>query len=479
MACRNKAKTVGFLASSLPMFAENTQKFNIQNFYWLTTLIFVQLYTVSMNILLLGSGGREHALAWKIKQSPLCGNLYIAPGNAGTGLVGTNLPIGVNDFEGQKQFCLQNNIDMVVVGPEEPLVKGVYDFYMGDAALKHMVVIGPSGYGAQLEGSKAFSKKFMQRHNIPTAAYAEFDATNFEEGKHYIANHTLPVVLKADGLAAGKGVVIATTHQEALEVFEEMIVNRQFGDASSRVVVEQFLDGIEVSVFVLTNTKQYKIIGHAKDYKRIGVGDTGLNTGGMGCVSPVPFAQGAFMEKVERTIIQPTISGLLAENIVYNGFVFFGLINVQGEPMVIEYNCRMGDPETEVVLPLLKNDIVDLFLAVHEGRLEQTDILFDSRACATVVAVSGGYPGQYEKGYVIEGLNDYDGAGNSITFHAGTQLVNGNVVTNGGRVLVVSSFGHTITEASASSKAVLEGISFNGMYFRHDIGFEFVGPSLQ
>jgi len=455
------------------MFAENTQKINIQNFYWQTTLIFVQLYTVSMNILLLGSGGREHALAWKMTQSTLCSQLYIAPGNAGTGLVGTNVPFGVNEFEAQKQFCLQNNIHMVVVGPEEPLVKGVYDFYTGDEALKHIIVIGPSGYGAQLEGSKAFSKKFMRRHNIPTAAYAEFDTTNFEEGKQYIANHTLPIVLKADGLAAGKGVVIATTHEEALQVFEEMIVNRQFGDASARVVIEQFLDGIEVSVFVLTNTKEYKIIGHAKDYKRIGVGDTGLNTGGMGCVSPVPFAQGAFMEKVERTIIQPTINGLLTENIVYNGFVFFGLINVKGEPMVIEYNCRMGDPETEVVLPLLKNDIVDLFLAVHEGRLNETEIESDNRSCATVVAVSGGYPGHYEKGYVIDGLNNGYDTGNSFIFHAGTSLVNGDVLTNGGRVLAVSSFGNSITEAAASSKAVLEGISFNGMYFRHDIGFEF------
>jgi len=412
-------------------------------------------------------------LAWKMKQSPLCGQLFIAPGNAGTATVGTNVPIGVNEFEAQKQFCLGNSIDMVVVGPEEPLVNGVYNFYVEDEALRHIIVIGPSAYGAQLEGSKAFSKKFMQRHNIPTAAYAEFDDTNFEEGKQYIAQHTLPVVLKADGLAAGKGVVIATTHGEALQVFEEMIVNRQFGDASSRVVVEQFLDGIEVSVFALTDGKEYKIIGHAKDYKRIGVGDTGLNTGGMGCVSPVPFAQGAFMQTVEDTIIKPTINGLLAENIVYNGFVFFGLINVKGEPMVIEYNCRMGDPETEVVLPLLKNDIVELFLAVHKGNLNEKDVVFDSRACAAVVAVSGGYPSHYEKGYVIDGLNNSGGGDNTIIFHAGTKLVNGDVLTNGGRVLAVSSYGDNITEAAKLSKITLDGISFNGMYYRHDIGFEF------
>ena len=455
------------------MFAENTQKFNIQNFYWQTTLIFVQLYTVYMKILLLGSGGREHALAWKMKQSNLCGQLYIAPGNAGTGTVGINVPIGVNDFESQKEFCLQNGIDMVVVGPEEPLVKGVYDFFTGDDALKHIIVIGPSAFGAQLEGSKAFSKKFMQRHNIPTAAYAEFDTANFDEGKKYIAQHTLPVVLKADGLAAGKGVVIATTHQEALQVFEEMIVNKQFGDASARVVVEQFLEGIEVSVFVLTNTKEYKIIGHAKDYKRIGVGDTGLNTGGMGCVSPVPFVGGAFMDKVVNNIIQPTINGLLAENIVYNGFVFFGLINVKGEPMVIEYNCRMGDPETEVVLPLLRNDLVELFLALHKGLLGEIEISFDNRACATVVAVSGGYPGEYEKGFVIDGLKDDYVNGNTFIFHAGTKLAGANVVTNGGRVLAVSSYGNSLTDAAGQSKAVLEGISFSGMYYRDDIGYEF------
>lgn len=427
-----------------------------------------------MNILLLGSGGREHALAWKMIQSPLCTQLFIAPGNAGTAQCGTNVTIGVNDFAAQKAFCLANNIELVVVGPEEPLVKGVYDFYVNDEALQHIKVIGPSAEGAQLEGSKAYSKKFMQRHNIPTAAYAEFDTTNFEEGKQYIAQHTLPIVLKADGLAAGKGVVIATTHEEALQVFEEMIVNRQFGDASSRVVIEQFLDGIEISVFVLTNGKDYKIIGHAKDYKRIGVGDKGLNTGGMGCVSPVPFADEAFMQKVEETIIKPTVYGLTTENITYNGFIFFGLIKVDGEPMVIEYNCRMGDPETEVVMPRLQTDIVELFNAVHNGNLAETTVSFDERACTTIVAVSGGYPGDYEKGFVISGLNDTgDDNEDTIIFHAGTKFADEDVVTNGGRVLAVSSYGDTITNAAQRSKQALASISFNGMYFRNDIGYEF------
>lgn len=427
-----------------------------------------------MNILLLGSGGREHALAWKMMQSPLCTQLFIAPGNAGTAQCGTNVTIGVNDFAAQKAFCLANNIELVVVGPEEPLVKGVYDFYVNDEALQHIKVIGPSAEGAQLEGSKAYSKKFMQRHNIPTAAYAEFDTTNFEEGKQYIAQHTLPIVLKADGLAAGKGVVIATTHEEALQVFEEMIVNRQFGDASSRVVIEQFLDGIEISVFVLTNGKDYKIIGHAKDYKRIGVGDKGLNTGGMGCVSPVPFADEAFMQKVEETIIKPTVYGLTTENITYNGFIFFGLIKVDGEPMVIEYNCRMGDPETEVVMPRLQTDIIELFNAVHNGNLAETTVSFDERACTTIVAVSGGYPGDYEKGFVISGLNDTgDDNEDTIIFHAGTKFADEDVVTNGGRVLAVSSYGDTITNAAQRSKQALASISFNGMYFRNDIGYEF------
>lgn len=427
-----------------------------------------------MNILLLGSGGREHALAWKIAKSSHCTALFIAPGNAGTQLCGTNINIGVNDFEAQKKFCLENGIELLVVGPEEPLVKGIYDFYTGDESLKHIAVIGPSAFGAQLEGSKAFSKKFMQRQNIPTAAYAEFTNENFEEGKKYIAAHSLPVVLKADGLAAGKGVVIAATHEDALQAFEEMIINKQFGDASSKVVIEQFLDGIETSVFALTDGVEYKIIGHAKDYKRIGEGDTGLNTGGMGCVSPVPFVDEVFMGKVINRIIEPTINGFAKENIVYKGFVFFGLISVGGEPYVIEYNCRMGDPETEVVMPRLKNDILELFLAVHNNSLKDVRIAYDDRACATVVAVSGGYPGDYAKGFAITGFPESNANEETVVFHAGTKQSGNEVLTNGGRVLAVTSYGSTITGAVNKSKAFLAGIKFEGMYFRSDIGYEFV-----
>lgn len=426
-----------------------------------------------MNILLLGSGGREHALAWKIGQSKLCSKLFIAPGNAGTMSCGTNVNITATDFETQKKFCLENGIQLVVVGPEEPLVKGVYDFFQTDQALQHIKVIGPSALGAQLEGSKAFSKKFMQRHNIPTAAYAEFIDNNFEEGKAYIKNHSLPVVLKADGLAAGKGVLICNSYDEALMTFEEMIIKRQFGDAGSKVVIEEFLDGIEASVFVLTDGKDYKIIGHAKDYKRIGEGDTGLNTGGMGCVSPVPFVDETFMEKVERNIIRPTVNGLAAENIIYKGFIFFGLINVKNEPFVIEYNCRMGDPETEVVMPRLKNDIVELFLAVHNGTLKDQQIIYDDKAFATIVAVSGGYPGDYKKGMEIKGLENLRHGNDTTVFHAGTKQADDAVVTNGGRVLTVTSYGNNITEAVNRSKTVLQQIHFDGMYFRSDIGYEF------
>jgi phosphoribosylamine--glycine ligase len=426
-----------------------------------------------MNILLVGSGGREHALAWKMSKSKLLKQLFIAPGNAGTAQFGVNVNIGVNDFESQKNFCLEHNIQMVVVGPEEPLVKGIYDFYMNDESLKKIMVIGPSAFGAQLEGSKAFSKKFMQRHNIPTAGYAEFTKDNFEDGKQYILSQSIPVVLKADGLAAGKGVVIAQTHEEALQSFEEMIINQQFGDASSKVVIEEFLSGIEISVFALTDGSNYKIIGHAKDYKRIGVGDTGLNTGGMGCVSPVPFADDVFMQKVIERIVEPTINGFHKEAIVYEGFVFFGLINVNNEPYVIEYNCRMGDPETEVVMPRLQNDIVELFLATHHHTLNDVKIAFDDRACATVVAVSGGYPGDYKKGFVINGLNQTANQSNTIIFHAGTTLNGNEVVTNGGRVLAISSYGSNITEAVQYSKEVLGQITFDGMYYRNDIGYEF------
>ncbi len=427
-----------------------------------------------MNILLLGSGGREHALAWKMTQSHHCDNLFIAPGNAGTTEFGTNLPIAVTDFAAIKDTCLTQKINMVVVGPEEPLVKGIYDFFQHDPLLQPIIVVGPSAEAAQLEGSKAFSKKFMQRHQIPTASYAEFTEENFEEGKKYIAQHSLPIVLKADGLAAGKGVVIAQTHAEALTVFEEMIIHKQFGEASSKVVIEEFLQGIEVSVFALTDGEAYQIIGHAKDYKRIGEGDTGLNTGGMGCVSPVPFMDQVFMQKVEERIIKPTINGLSTEKLNYHGFVFFGLMNVQGEPMVIEYNCRMGDPETEVVMPLLQTDLVALFAAMDNGTLADANISFDERSCATIVAVSGGYPGDYEKNLVISGLADLQINGNeSFVFHAGTKLNGHRTETNGGRVLAVTSYGNTITEAVAASKIILEKISFDGMKYRRDIGYEF------
>ncbi len=431
-----------------------------------------------MNILILGSGGREHALAWKIKQSPLCSHLFIAPGNAGTMHCGENIDIDVNDFASIQKFCIKENIELVVVGPEDPLVNGIYDFLKNEEVFAKGegwsgIVIGPSAAGAQLEGSKSFSKHFMQRHNIPTAAYAKFNKLNYQQGKQYISQHTLPIVLKADGLAAGKGVIICNTHNEALTAFEEMIVNKQFGKASAKVVIEEFLQGIEVSVFVLTDGIDYKIIGHAKDYKRIGEGDTGLNTGGMGCVSPVPFVNDTFMAKVEERIIKPTIKGLQTEQLEYKGFVFIGLMNVNGEPYVIEYNCRLGDPETEVILPRLKNDIVEMFVALHKGELDKVEVAFNERAAATIVAVSGGYPGKCEKNKVIQLPPLSEGLGEAV-FHAGTKQEGNAIVTNGGRVLAVTAYGKDIKEAVARSLDLLKEITFEGMYYRCDIGYEFI-----
>jgi phosphoribosylamine--glycine ligase len=426
-----------------------------------------------MKILILGSGGREHAFAWKIQQSALCDKLFVAPGNAGTSQPGVNINIPVTNFNAIKDFCVENKIEMVVVGPEDPLVLGIYDYFKKDELLSSIVVIGPSAAAAQMEGSKAFSKHFMQRHNIPTAGYAEFDENNFEEGLNYLEKHTLPIVLKADGLAAGKGVVICESTTHAQQVFTSMIKDRQFGEASAKVVVEEFLQGIEVSVFVLTDGKDYKIIGHAKDYKRIGEGDTGLNTGGMGCVSPVPFVNDTFMQKVEERIIIPTVNGIRQEGLEYKGFVFFGLMKVGDEPYVIEYNCRMGDPETEVILPRLKNNLVELFLAVDNGTLADQKITFDERACATIVAVSGGYPGDYRKGLEINGFASIDEFKDVLLFHAGTKHSGDKVVTNGGRVLTVSAFGNTIHDAVKHSMQALNSISYEGMYYRSDIGYEF------
>ncbi len=427
-----------------------------------------------MNVLILGSGGREHALAWKLRQSKLCSRLLIAPGNAGTTQYGENINISVTDFEAIEKVCVNEFIEMIIVGPEEPLVKGIYDFFQSNEALKLKTVVGPSAAAAQLEGSKAFSKKFMQRHSIPTAGYAAFDEASYESGKEYISNHPLPIVLKADGLAAGKGVIICETHEAALAAFEEMILQKQFGRASAKVVIEEFLKGIELSVFVLTNGQQYKIIGHAKDYKRIGEGDTGLNTGGMGCVSPVPFADDAFMQKVEENIIRPTVNGLNEERLEYNGFIFIGLMNVEGNPYVIEYNCRLGDPETEVLMPRLKNDLLELLVANRIHQLNDVKIEFDSRAVATVVAVSGGYPGDYKKGIQIIGLPAMQpGREDLLIFHAGTTEKDGAILTTGGRVLTVTAFGPDIPQAVEKSLKELEKINFANMFYRKDIGFEF------
>ena len=412
-----------------------------------------------MKILLLGSGGREHALAWKLSQSNQCTQLFIAPGNAGTAQCGTNINLSsANDFAEVKKFCVEEAIGMVVVGPEDPLVNGITDIFAADVATAAIPVIGPSAYGAQLEGSKAFAKAFMQRHNIPTAGYQEFSTDNYEEGVQYIAKHALPIVLKADGLAAGKGVLICNNHVEALAEFELMIQQNKFGEASKKVVVEDFLSGIEMSVFALTDGKNYVLLPDAKDYKRIGVGDTGLNTGGMGAVSPVPFADDAFMKKVEEQVIKPTINGIYKEQINYTGFVFFGLIKVGEDPFVIEYNCRMGDPETEVVMPRLKNDLVTLLKAAAEKKLDTVTVTCDERYACTVVAVSGGYPGDYEKGFEITGLDA--ATPDSLIFHAGTKKAYDAILTNGGRVLCVTSYGDSVADAVNKSKDVLGQISF-------------------
>ena len=426
-----------------------------------------------MNILLIGSGGRENALAWKMAQSHQCDEIFIAPGNPGTAEFGTNLPIEINDFDALKKAAIEHQIEMIVVGPEEPLVKGIYDFFAGDPLTAHINIIGPSAQAAQLEGSKAFSKHFMQRHQIPTASYAEFTLENYEQGLAYISAHALPIVLKADGLAAGKGVIIAATHQEALTSYKEMLQDKQFGAASDKVVIEQFLEGIEVSVFALTDGTHYQIIGHAKDYKRIGEGDTGLNTGGMGCVSPVPFMDATFMAKVTTQIVEPTIKGILQEGLVYKGFVFFGLMNCQGEPYVIEYNCRLGDPETEVILPRLQTDLVSLLAAGDNGTLEDVNIQYHEESFATVMAVSGGYPGSYQKNFPIQGIELAQKLPDSLVFQAGTGFQENTIVTKGGRVLTVTSQGKDLQEAVEKAQKALSNIQFEGMYFRKDIGYEF------
>ena len=422
-----------------------------------------------MNVLILGSGGREHAFAWKISQSSLCKKLFIAPGNAGTTQVGTNVNIGVNDFEKIKELCISEQVSMIVVGPEDPLVNGIYDFFNEDESLQHITVIGPSKKGAQLEGSKEFSKKFMIKHNIPTAAYQSFTKDTLEEGYQFLETLSAPYVLKADGLAAGKGVLIPETLEEAKESLKEMLTDAKFGNASSKVVIEEHLKGIELSVFVLTDGVSYKILPSAKDYKRIGEGDKGLNTGGMGAISPVPFADRFFIEKVEREIIKPTIKGLVEEDIDYKGFIFIGLMVENGNPKVIEYNVRMGDPETEVVIPRIKSDLLNLFKGIGNGSFSEVDFDISEEVAATVMLVSGGYPESYVKGKEINGFDEVEG---SILFHSGTITKDDKIVTNGGRVMAITSFGQDIDKAVNKSLQNAEKIDFKGKYYRKDIGFD-------
>ena len=421
-----------------------------------------------MNILIIGSGGREHAFGWKLKQSKKVENLFFAPGNAGTSQIGTNLSAGVSDFQKIKTLALQHNIGLMLIGPEVPLVEGLHDFFAGDPELTKVLVVGPKKEGAQLEGSKDFAKDFMMRHNIPTAKYLTVTSQNLDEGFAFLQTLKAPYVLKADGLAAGKGVLIIDSLEETKISLKEMLAG-QFGDASRKVVIEEFLNGIEVSVFAVTDGKSYKILPEAKDYKRIGEGDTGLNTGGMGAISPVPFADADFMEKVEKKIIQPTISGLRKENIEYNGFVFFGLISVNKEPYVIEYNVRMGDPETEAVMLRIKSDFVDLLVGAATGTLEEKSVEIDSRSAAAVMLVAGGYPGNYEKGKMITG---FEKVKNSIVFHAGTKTDNNNIVTAGGRVIAISSYGTNMKNALESSYENAKLIQFDNKYYRKDLGFD-------
>lgn len=427
--------------------------------------------TLPMNVLILGSGGREHALSWKIAQSPLCNQLFVAPGNPGTFSLGTNLPISVSDFPAIRQACVEHRIDLVLVGPEDPLVHGITDYLESADELSSLIVIGPSKHGAQLEGSKAFAKAFMMRQGIPTARYQEFTAANFEDGLTYLSSHPLPIVLKADGLAAGKGVVISTDHEMAQRTFTEMIREAKFGTAGAKVVVEQFLQGIEMSVFVLTDGTDYVILPEAKDYKRIGEGDTGLNTGGMGAVSPVPFATPALMQAIDEQVIKPTIRGLQQESIRYRGFVFIGLMIEDDQPYVIEYNCRMGDPETEVVMPRLKSDLLSLLVATGNGTLKDCTVSLDPHSATTVVAVSGGYPESYQKGFPITGTESV--ASDALLFHMGTVQQAGVLKTQGGRVLTVTTYGNTIAEAVQRAQTELAKIHFEGKYFRRDIGYEF------